>query len=75
LDAGVKPSAHGDDVAHLTSADALRNVAFPGGAQGLLWQVQQLLLAFPAFWGQHVFLAVILLWSWLSCRSMVRSGL
>lgn len=37
LDAGVKPSTHGDDVAHVTSADALRNVAFPEGAQGLLW--------------------------------------
>ncbi|GAB0193746.1 histone-lysine N-methyltransferase MECOM-like [Grus japonensis] len=36
LDASVKPSTHGDDVAHVTSADALRNVAFPEGAQGLL---------------------------------------
>lgn len=59
LDAGVKPSTRGDDVAHVTSADALRNVAFPEGALRPPLQVQWLLLAFLCLRGQGVFLAVI----------------
>lgn len=59
LDAGIKPSTRGDDVAHVTSADALRNVAFPEGALRPPLQVQWLLLAFLCLWGQGVFLAVI----------------
>lgn len=52
LDAGVKSSTRGDDVAPVTSADALRNVAFPEGALRPPLQVQWLLLAFCAFRGK-----------------------
>lgn len=67
------PSTHGSGVVHVTSADALGN-PFPEGAHGLLWWVQVLDPAFPAF-RDIIFLTVVSLKICLSSCSMVRPGI